>query len=283
MALVEFDVVAPECPNPDDLAYVIVQALQAKGFCIIDTGCDVDQRSEAIEEIKELQAMFKFSPPPAEILDGLLGQDGSAGLFEFDPEEHSRSYSELKRFDKLATSMGRLLENEIQTLGIQLAHRTNCLVHETGQWDKNDAAALTEKSAEDWLNTFVYHRLMAIQFLGPGDDTTLEMEYLATHAQRPALDDDEEEAQDDVEDEYVAVAETEKLTLAIKPGTMVLLRPDILGHLVSGSPGNLALSAFFLPSSRKGPTRGGTLPDLTPCARKLDAWSMQPGRTGQRA
>jgi polyketide synthase-associated protein len=277
MAFVKFDVAVSDYPNPDDLAYLVVQALQAKGFCVIDTGADVDQCAEAIEEIRELQAMFPFHPPPAEILDGLLGQEGSASLFEFDPEEHSRAYNNLTRFDNLATSMGRLLENEIEAIGIEVANRTSCLVHETGTWDKKQASALTEKTAEDWLNTFVYHKLMALQFLGPGEDMTLEMEYLALCAEKPATGGDEEEVEDadDLETNYIAVAETEKFRMQVAPGTMVLLRPDILGHTLTGTEGNLALSAFFLPTSRKGPTRGGTLPELTPCARRLDAWSMQ--------
>jgi polyketide synthase-associated protein len=274
MAATKFDVVVSDHPNPDELAYLVVQALQVKGFCVIDTNSDVDQRSEAIEEIRELQAMFKFDPPPEEVLDGLLGKEGSAAVFEFDPEEHSRTYSYLTKFDTIATSMGRLLENEIEAIGIQLDRRTTCLVHETGTWDKNAAAALTEKTAEEFLNTFVYHGLMALQFLGPGEDSTLEMEYLALHAEQPTGEAEEEEIQDD-EVNYVSLVDTEKFALEVAPGTMVLLRPDILGHLVKGSAGNLVLSTFFLPPSRKGPSRGGTLPDLTPCARRLDAWSMQ--------
>nr|AQS99225.1 type I polyketide synthase [Gambierdiscus polynesiensis] len=260
MALTKFDVAVRDNPDPDKLAVYVVRRLQLKGFCVIDAGATSETCLEAVEEIREMQTTRLFKPPCEDVLDGLLGKKGSAATYTFPADEEFAECPTVGKFDRMASSIGVLLDPELPKLGIEVSRRSPCMVHETGTWDKGNAPPMTERDATFWLQQFVWHKLMIVQILGPGE-TTLELSYFGRK---------EEEDQDGMQSN-----KTEGFRMRMKPGSMVILRPDILGHRVVGDNGNLAMSCWFLPSSCAIATRGGTAATLTPVAQRLDQWSMK--------
>jgi len=258
MALVRYDVSVRDNPDPDKLAVYIVQNLQLKGFCLLDAGATSETCAEAVEEIKEIQPTHLFKPPCEDVLDGLLGRKGSASVYTFDANADFAECPTVGKFDKMASSMGVLLENELPKLGFEVARRSPCMLHEIGVYDKGTSSPMTERMATFWLQQFVWHRLMIIQFLGP-TESQLEMSYFAV-----AVDED-----------AGADQKIESVKLRCLPGSMVILRPDILGHKVTGDSGSMAMTTWFLPQACNAATRGGTAVSLPPVAQKLDAWSMR--------
>nr|AQS99180.1 type I polyketide synthase [Gambierdiscus excentricus] len=260
MALTKFDVAVRDNPDPDKLAVYVVRSLQLKGFCVIDAGATPETCLEAVEEIREVQGNRLFKPPCEEVLDGLLGKKGSAAVYSFPADDLFDDCPTVGKFDRMASSIGVLLDPELPKLGLEVARRSPCMVHETGVWDKGNAPPMTEREATFWLQQFVWHKLMIVQILGPGE-TTMELTYFGKK---------EDEEQDPMQSN-----KTEGFRMRMKPGSMVILRPDILGHRLLGDNGNLAMSCWFLPPSCVAATRGGTAQTLTPVAQRIDQWSMK--------
>lgn len=259
MALVKYDVTVSDNPDPDKLAVHIVQNLQLKGYCLVNSGATSETCAEAVEEIKEIQPTHPFKSPCEDVLDGLLGRKGSAMCYTFDSDADFAECPTVGKFDKMASSMGVLLEGELPKLGFEVARRSPCMLHEIGVYDKGSSPPMTERAATFWLQQFVWHRLMIIQFFGPAE-STLELSYF-----------DAMEANEDADPDK----KVESVRVKCIPGSMVIMRPDVLGHKVTGDTGNMAMTCWFLPQACNAANRGGTAPNLTPTAQRIDAWSMK--------
>lgn len=251
----EVDLAVQDFPDSSKLAVYIVQNLQLKGFCLLDAGATSDLCTEAIEEIREIQPTHVFKPPHEDVLDGLLGRKGSSSVYTFDAEASFSECPAVGKFDTMMSSMGVILDEELPRLGFEVARRSPLMLHETGVWDKGTSPAMTERMATFWLQQLVWHRLMIIQFLGPAE-SVMELSYFT---------EEEEESEQRIE----------SFKLKCPAGSMVILRPDLLGHKVTGDNGNMALTCWFLPQACNAAVRGGTAVTLTPTAKKIDAWSMK--------
>lgn len=120
------------------------------------------------------------------------------------------------------------------------------------------APPLTEVDVQFWLPQLIWHRLMFILVLGPGD-TEVELQNFPG---------------DGSEREEVDSESTVPFQLKLGAGSLLILRPDLLGHLVTGDAGNFVLSWWFSPVHRVAPTRGAPVPRLTPAAKLLDQWAL---------
>mmetsp|Transcript_73970 Transcript_73970/g.163489 ORF Transcript_73970/g.163489 Transcript_73970/m.163489 type:complete len:1362 (-) Transcript_73970:86-4171(-) len=253
-----YDVASKDFPDSDNLANVIAKTLQLKGFCVIDTGADDESISQALDEARELISAGKFTSPPEEVLDGILGPKGSAEICKDFAQiegdgvlEETIATPGLQKLDDLASAMGALVNPVAPFLGLEMGRRSPGMLHMTGEWSAKKAMPLGERDSVWWLKQLVWHNVMCLQFLGPGD-IELEMEY---------FDAGEE-------------GETEPVKIELEIGSMVLLRADVLNHRVSGSSDNIALTCWFMPECQSAPLRGGTALSLSPTARKIDAWTM---------
>jgi len=249
-----YDVVSSDFPDPDNLANVIAKTLQLKGFCVINSGADENSIADALSDVRGLISAGKFESPPEEVLDGILGAQGSAEICKdifgaVDEENDPIQTDALKKLDDLASAMGALLNPVAPLLGLEMGRRSAGMLHMTGEWSATKALPLNERQSVWWLKQLVWHNIMCIQFLGPGD-IELEMAYFDTDG------------------------DSDVCKLDIEIGSLVLLRADVLDHRVSGSSDNIALSCWFMPLCQSAPIRGGTALSLSPTAKKLDAWTM---------
>uniref|UniRef100_A0A7S4PZ26 Ketosynthase family 3 (KS3) domain-containing protein n=1 Tax=Alexandrium monilatum TaxID=311494 RepID=A0A7S4PZ26_9DINO len=238
-----------------DEAYagVLVSCLASKGFCVIDLalgGDDAELLGRARTEAEALRAAGCFARPPALIADGLLGPEGSAGIAELEAAAVGADCA-LGEVDAMISSVGVTLGPHTARLGVEVSHRSNALLHEAGIPD--DGPPLTERDITKWLEKFLRHTVMVIVFLGPMDGVLTLKVF------------EEQEA--------------EAYEVKTEPGTMVVLRPDMLSHEHVALGRALAVSSFFIDAHtfRKRHPTGGWV--MCPAARELDRWAMERVRT----
>lgn len=234
------------------LGYEAVACLAAKGFCVIDFGFDEVALEQAQEEIRGFEKAGRWRRVNAIIQEGLLGGEGSAFIAELDPpgQQHDAEpdKSMVTTMDRAMTTLGFHMEPYLDSLGIGVSHRSVAVVHQAGEMDEENVP-LTETEVAKWLGQFVRHKVMVLIFLGPSVGT-LEL--------RPY-------GYDDVE------AEVHELKLP--PGTVVVLRPDLMSHRHSARGDSIAMSTFFLGGQPHRNVPSGGL-RLIPPAKELDDWTM---------
>jgi len=237
-----YDVVLKEAPS-GAIGQSLVNQLGVKGFCTVDLGLEAGVLKKATEDAKELMTQGKFYQPAFQIMEGLLGPEGSSKVAELDPDVPDLEIGEaLKTLDSELHKVGSEVIPFMGNIGADVSHRTATVLHETGAAD-DETPPLTEKEVAKWLGQFSKHKLMAIIFLGPSKGT-LEL--------RPYNNN-----------------ETESFEVRSLPGMMVLLRPDMMAHKYFAPGKAMAVSCFFLPGKSK---RQST--QLCPIARELDEWVM---------
>jgi len=229
----------------------IVNKVTSKGFCVVDSGFDKGIFETALNEIKQFDGLGRWQKLNRVVRDGLLGQEGSASIAELespDLEDEVRSDGEmLMKLDNEITSIGFKMVPFLGALGFDVSHRTLAVVHQAGEPDE-DPARLTEKQVMKWLAQFLRHRLMVLVFLGPTSGT-LELQPYSTE-------------------------DTALYEVPTPPGTIVVLRPDLMSHKHYAPGRALALSSFFLTGHlQKGTPAAGGYP-MTPQARELDEWTV---------
>lgn len=229
----------------------IAHYLSLKGFCTVGLGLDTANLEDARKDISKIDADGHLQEPSYLYLEGFLGNTGSARVAELElagaPEHLNSRVRPGPRLGELDAQMTSTVEMVYPYLGFALANRTAALVHEAGHTDGK--AEVIDDEAAKWLGIFAHHRLMVIVFLGPSDG------YLEIHPF------------DDIDSPASKVVG--------KPGSMVILRPDLLSHTFSAARGEAyCLSCFYSKDARprKRVNDDGEL--LTPCAAALDQWAM---------
>jgi polyketide synthase-associated protein len=223
--------------------------LSVKGFCTVDFALDSETISLAVQDAGLLEEAGTLYEPSALFLEGLLGSSGSARIAEL---EYFGQSSELPRSDhphlsQLDAEMTRAVEIVYPYLGFTLASRTAGVLHKAGSTEGRDD--IDDMEAAKWLAIFAHHRIMVIIFLGPSDGV-LEL--------RP-FDED-------------ALA----TKVPAKPGTVVLLRPDVLTHNFYATRGEAyCLTCFYTKDARPRKRVAEDSDQLTPCAEALDEWAMR--------
>lgn len=249
LANTQVDVTLGQLPA-EAVGLEIVKKVASKGFCVIAPGFEDGTLEKALEEISEFDALQRWYKVNPIVQDGLLGAEGSSSIAELEPpdlDEEVRGDGEiLTKLDYTITQLGFRMEPHLNRLGCDMSHRSVAVLHQAGEPDE-EPVPLTEKQVAKWLAQFLRHKVMVTVFLGPTPGT-LEL--------KPYETDD-----------------TDILEIRTVPGTIVVLRPDLLSHK-HFSPGRaIVMSSFFL--SGQAPKRsaaGGT--SMIPPARELDDWTM---------
>eukprot|EP00440_Ansanella_granifera_P014072 gb/GFBE01015293.1/.p1 GENE.gb/GFBE01015293.1/~~gb/GFBE01015293.1/.p1 ORF type:complete len:1187 (+),score=233.74 gb/GFBE01015293.1/:1-3561(+) len=245
-----FDVVIGEVTEPV-LAQVIATCLVKKGFCVIDLKAERALCKQFVSEANGLKESGRWHQPPELIAEGLLGQEGSAKVCELtgaDVPESVRTEQGpcIVAIDNLLTSITQMVNNCNDILGFHSSHRTPGMLHEAGV--PRSPPELKEKDVPKWLDIFLRARVMAVAFFGPMEGALKLQVY------------DDEDA--DVHE------------VRTSPGTLVVLRPDILSHhhIALGKAIAISCCAIQGATFSKRHNTGGWV--MNPVARELDRWAM---------
>jgi len=265
---VQYDAALNSIDDPKstiEVASSLVDALQQKGFCVLDAKAMVDSLAEggnllkdADHEVRQLEEAGCFERPPVQIVRGLLGEDGSLSICEVDngvgdDDEggSGQDDSSLKKLNQILNAVMGILQPVTETqLALSFGGRTAPFLHVAGDAseEEDDAPALTEAEADKWLSVFVNQRLMLLLFLGPGKG------HLELHPFRH-------------EDSPLYVASTEA-------GTVVVLRSDTITQRYYSYERSVVLTSWLaqttLDEERADP--GADEAFLPPAARELMGW-----------
>lgn len=225
----------------------VASHLQVKGFCVLRPILEQGAIEKALVELKQFEAAGRWHRVNQTVQDGLLGQEGSASIAELEnPELASEVRSDgesLTTLDESITEMHFSLEEHLEFIGVHVSHRTLGVVHQAGEPDE-DEVPHTEKQVMKWLSQFMRHRLMVLIFLGPTSGM-LELKPYETE-------------------------DTEVHQVSTPPGTMVVLRPDLMSHRHFAPGRSFVLSSFFLAAHINKRVAHA----MTPSAAVLDEWTL---------
>jgi len=217
-----------------------VQSLQRKGFHTEEVALAKQLcRRITTEEVPALDAQDGFFRPAEQLHEGLLGAEGShrlallEGFPELREEADAREKLAAPQLALQGKSMSGLhsLVAEIefrasliassapQVLNYQVSSRSPAMLFEAGAVAKGDKPSISNNALLKWIQIFQRQRIMALICLGP-ESGSLEM--------RPFVED----------------AGAHKL--ALRPGSMVLLRADCLTHRFSSKGKCYVLGCFLL-------------------------------------
>ncbi|CAE8731540.1 unnamed protein product, partial [Polarella glacialis] len=245
----------------EELATKIVECLALKNFCLIGLGNSPGQQrlvEDACNETLELlgdRDGSPFAPPPSMVVDGLLGEEGSAEIFELGPAAQGavarRPTPGLVCADRALTELANELASLDDLLGCQLDSRSPATLHSAGIPLDENAADLTEVACQKWLNILGQHRLMLVLFLGPGVGR-LELGPL----------------------QVGEGSEEETCEVDVEPGTLGVLRVDALSHRYFTTTHSTAISCFLLEDATAGRRGRRGMPSvLTPTCQELMRWA----------
>jgi len=222
---VKYDVIADsaglECTGAAAglLAQRLTESVWTKGYCVANLGVSQDLLSSALRQALQLEADApdRFEVPPAEVADGLLGEEGSCQIFELDSDSALPSDMEdLRRADALLTRVGDLVRAQDTEVG----PRSSGFVHIAGV-PVDDAPKLTEHECQRWLNIFGKHRLMVLFVLGPVGG---KLELAPFHDE-----------------------EANPIEVSVEPGSTIILRADVLSHTFTSLAKTLLLTCWLGP------------------------------------
>jgi len=153
----------------------------------------------------------------------------------------------MQYFDALMTEYGIMLAPYLPNMQVEVKTRTSGILHEAGM-PPSEGPPLDAETCSKWITAFAYHRVMCIWALGP-DEGTLELQ---------PFDD-----------------ESNNHRVSMRPGTLVVLRPDALSHRFSAGGRAYCLTCFFQKEARQCKHRDNTVAELTPCCRALEDWAEE--------
>mmetsp|Transcript_16952 Transcript_16952/g.49639 ORF Transcript_16952/g.49639 Transcript_16952/m.49639 type:complete len:1003 (-) Transcript_16952:88-3096(-) len=232
--------------GPEDVDETLVPALLSNGFCALESGLEPAALQRALDGAAELRRSDRFYQPHDLVADGLLGPEGSSSIAELRPPGPDGDPSGLRTVDDLISNVGLDLLPHFGLFG-DPSHRSVAVVHEAGA--PGEGLKLEDADVTKWLEKFLRHKLMVIVFLGPMEGVLRLQVY----------GDDDAEAHE----------------VPTPPGTIVILRPDIISHQHVALGKAIAISSFFVQAGHfhKAHRTGGFV--MCPPARELDRWAMQ--------
>mmetsp|Transcript_30647 Transcript_30647/g.56171 ORF Transcript_30647/g.56171 Transcript_30647/m.56171 type:complete len:1302 (-) Transcript_30647:245-4150(-) len=253
-----FDTTVDRHWDTASLAQDIANHLNHKGFCVVDPKLEV-LRKKVVDEVED--SISEFAHPPAEVVDGLLGLQGSSLIYdvgtglqpELEDDQSSGSgflpapsgMENIAEANNFLTTIAQIMHPVLyDALGIDVDSRTSGILHVAGD-EPEEPPELTKDSCDEWMSTFMWHRLMIMLYVGPRRGT-LEMQVFNEEANA-----------------YLA---------ELDPGALVLLRPDVLTHRLDADPSSVSLTMFLQNSVRQVPQWVGTGISLIPVAARLDRW-----------
>lgn len=210
------------------LGLEVCRVLGHKGFCTIATEIPAEEISVAINEVKEVQRQDRFERPKQELQEALLGP-GSAEIAEFFPPwvpEKEQNGATLTMIDDFMAEMTfAALRFAPETIGLTAPDRTLAWLHRADDDPPGFEEEFTGDKCSRWLNHFCRARLLVLFILGPKGGT-LELQ---------PFDDD-----------------SEAFEVNVVPGTVVILRSDLLSHRYNSRNGEYVLGAWFCTSNISG-------------------------------
>ncbi|CAE8728093.1 unnamed protein product [Polarella glacialis] len=238
----------PHLGSWDDSGARIVQHLAVKGFCNVKPLL----RKGLLESVQKEAEKLDFCQVNSAIAEGLLGPEGSPVIAELDNLENRDA---LKEVDNMLKVLFGAVKPYCDRCGIQGANLpSTVVVHRADAEATSDQGdpALSDAEVSKWLQQFAQHRLMLILFVGPAAGVLRLSPYFE--------------------------AEADPIYVRTFPGSIILLRPDVLSHEHSAVGAAYALSSFILQASLKRHFESilqeeKRLP-LTPAARRLEAWRL---------
>mmetsp|Transcript_36285 Transcript_36285/g.63943 ORF Transcript_36285/g.63943 Transcript_36285/m.63943 type:complete len:911 (+) Transcript_36285:171-2903(+) len=246
-----FDVVLDQTLDVEYAAHgeQIANVLGFKSFCVIDAGISQQDLNAAEEDTDKLNEKGKFYVPPHQVKLGLLGPSGSGQITELETDaDLCRTHGTgIQAIDDIMDRCSVELSAYVDNLGFDFSHRTATILHShTSGSDADDGTPYKEKEVTKWLTIFSRHKIMVLTIIGPNGGT-LEL--------KPYWE-----------------FEAETYDVEVKPGTIVMLRPDVLStRFVSDGQGKVLAASCFLLMGR-ALKKHGQCCRSTPEAQELDAW-----------
>lgn len=226
----------------------IGRCLAVKGFCVLAPSLEDDRLVDALAEARDLSAAGELAQPPKMVIDGLLGMEGSARICDLglpnDP--HRLGGDGLSYLDTELTEYGELVGPDMASMGVELRTRSAGVLHEAGP-PAGEGPELTGEVCSKWMTVFAHHRLMCVWCLGP-EKGSLELQPFD--------------------------GESNCAFVSMPPGTLVLLRPDVLQHRFTSAGKAFCLTCFFQKAQSLSKHRPDEQ-DLTPCCQALEAWAQE--------
>jgi len=236
--------------SPEAAGLEIVSKLTGKGFCVVAPGFDEKVFQHALDELSDFTQDDRWQQVNSTVQDGLLGAEGSALIAELETPGTAGAKpqdSTLSQIDTAMMHLGFHMEPYMNSCGLNVSHRSRSHVHQAGE-PGEDPVPLTEKDVTKWLAIYLRHKVMVIVFLGPSVGT-LELKPYNTE-------------------------DAETFEIKTYPGTLVVLRPDVLSHKHFSPGRSFAMSSFFLKNDSKTGGTKKTGDTMIPAAKELDDWSM---------
>lgn len=224
----------------------LAHMLRLKGYCVLDMGLG-EKLDDVVADIKDLQGAGRFERPPAEVVQGLLGPDGSQELAWVSlpsAEAHHEGealWSLHQDLQWLAECTRHFYEGDLALEGMRRSQmmvlRGGAPEEEEEEREQEDSEApetgrgppaLTEESCSFWMGLFASVKLMLLCFAGPGEGR-LELQTF-----------DEESG---------------TVTINTRPDMVVILRCDSLSHTHVSTASDYAICSWVAAPNSAG-TRG---------------------------
>mmetsp|Transcript_88300 Transcript_88300/g.283232 ORF Transcript_88300/g.283232 Transcript_88300/m.283232 type:complete len:238 (+) Transcript_88300:112-825(+) len=204
--------------STDGIGYATSQCLWTKGFCVLEGVLQDHDLGAVLFEVAALDEEGRLVQPPTMFVDGLLGSQGSSRMCDLGlpdgSDPHRVGGDRIWHLDYEMTELGMSV---VPHLGLVVKSRTGGIVHESGM-PEDEGPELSEDVCSKWLNIFTHQQLMLVFCLGPFAGS-LELQPF---------------------DESCNSTE-----IQVRPGTLVILRADLLQHRFSAAKQTYCLSCFF--------------------------------------
>mmetsp|Transcript_102686 Transcript_102686/g.290734 ORF Transcript_102686/g.290734 Transcript_102686/m.290734 type:complete len:1037 (-) Transcript_102686:220-3330(-) len=232
--------------SEEELGQEIAHALNLKGYCVIDLGQD-DRLGEALDDVQDLES---FESPPPQVIEGLLGTEGSSE-FAWLPSattEEQMSGTPVAALNTEFLGMARCTQPFFEGSGLTGMKVSETMVLRGGEADE-DGMELDEETCSFWLGMFLSAKVKLIYFMGPGTGT-LELQPF-----------DEE---------------CESITIDTRPDMLLILRCDSILERHTSTSSDYAMCAWIATPNETG-TRGwyAPRPELRknmPAVNELCTW-----------
>jgi len=210
--------------NPYGIGADIVHHLLLKGFCLVGASHDNAKLDAARAEVDEVFRNDLLRPPPVEIVDGLLGEQGSSSSAFLSgplaPKEEQTGGPCIAELDGYLQQTSLSLSNFDRRLGFESCGRSGLLLIQGGD-DWGFETKLVEAECESWLRLFRGARILVLYFLGPGE-ASMELTPIG------------------------ADEDTEPVEVITKPGCTLFIRCDCLSHKHYPLTNNYSLAFWIL-------------------------------------
>jgi len=240
--------------SPDLLEDEIEHHLSLKGYCFLGLDLSEDFLFQSLEDVRALLADGKFNPPPDQLVEGLLGDEGTGeiSMLDLPDEEEYHHGDKLRMVDEALSDVSESCVSFLNSMGFESAVRSPSTLIRGGT-SGFDSPELTEAECSHWLGTFNQAKLMLLLFMGPSD-TLLELQPFGEGEPCP-------------------------VKILTRPNSMVILRCDMLSRKHFSMSADYTLCSWITcPESNSGP-RGWQLTCMSgavrnPAARELQKWAQ---------